>query len=104
MSNISHELRTPLTHIKGYLDLLLSQDLGPINSDQQRAMRVMEKSSERLERLIEDLILISMAEKGEITIHLSKFNLVNLCRAVIQRAKPKAIEIEDRCTIIFRGR
>jgi two-component system sensor histidine kinase/response regulator len=92
VSNISHELRTPLTHIKGYLDLILSQDLGPINPDQQRAMQVMQRSSERLERLIEDLIMFSTAERGEISIHVTSFNLVSLCRAVVQRAKSKAAE------------
>jgi two-component system, sensor histidine kinase and response regulator len=92
VSNISHELRTPLTHIKGYLDLLISQDLGTVNPDQQRAMRVMQRSSERLERLIEDLIMFSTAERGEISIHVTEFNLVNLCRAVVQRAQSKALE------------
>jgi len=36
VSNISHELRTPLTHLKGYLDLLLANDFGPLTVDQKR--------------------------------------------------------------------
>jgi len=35
ISNISHELRTPLTHLKGYLDLMLANDFGPITLEQK---------------------------------------------------------------------
>jgi signal transduction histidine kinase len=92
ISNISHELRTPLTHIKGYLDLLVSADLGPVAPEQQRALGIMQRSTERLERLIEDLILFSTAERGEVTIDPAPFNLGNLCLAVVNRAIPRASE------------
>ena len=39
ISNISHELRTPLTHIKGYINLLLENDLESFQPDQQYACR-----------------------------------------------------------------
>lgn len=90
VANISHELRTPLTHIKGYLDLLSAGDLGPINEEQQQALAVMNRSSERLERLIEDLILFSTADKGEITLNKHTFNLTNLCRAAVARSNSRA--------------
>jgi signal transduction histidine kinase len=90
VSNISHELRTPLTHITGYLDLLVTQDLGPLTPMQHQALDVMRRSSDRLERLIEDLILFSTAERGEISIRLEKFSLVTLCNAVMKRAQTKA--------------
>ncbi len=92
VSNISHELRTPLTHIKGYLDLLVSADLGPVSPEQKRAMGIIQRSTERLERLIEDLILFSTAERGEVTLDPAPFNLGNLCLAVINRAIPRASE------------
>jgi signal transduction histidine kinase len=92
VSNISHELRTPLTHIKGYLDLLITHDLGIITPEQERALLVMQRSSERLERLIEDLILFSTAERGEITLHIMAFDLSSLCKSIIQRILPKAAE------------
>lgn len=92
VSNISHELRTPLTHIKGYLDLLITHDLGIITPEQDRALQVMQRSSERLERLIEDLILFSTAERGEITLHIDSFDLGNLCKSILQRVLSKATE------------
>lgn len=92
VSNISHELRTPLTHLKGYLDLLINGDLGALAPDQQRALQVMFKASERLNRLIEDLILFSTAERGEFTIQASRVNICTLAKATVNRALPKALE------------
>ncbi len=96
VSNISHELRTPLTHIRGYLDLLSSNDLGQITQEQAEAFKVMIRSSDRLERLIEDLILFSTASRGEVTIHWSKFDLAEICQSAYQRTLPKAEEKKVR--------
>jgi signal transduction histidine kinase len=93
-------LRTPLTHIRGYLDLLNSNDLGPITPEQFAAVQVMLRSSERLERLIEDLILFSTASRGEVTIHWAKFNLADVCQAVYLRALPKAEEKKVRLELV----
>ena len=44
ISNISHELRTPLTHIKGYVELLITESLGGITEEQRHALQVDRKS------------------------------------------------------------
>ena len=59
VSNISHELRTPLTHIKGYIELLVSESLGTITEEQRHALQVSQQSTGRLETLIDDLIMVS---------------------------------------------
>ncbi len=100
VSNISHELRTPLTHIRGYLDLLATNDLGQITPEQAEAFKVMIRSSDRLEHLIEDLILFSTASKGEVTIQWSKFNLAEVCKVAYQRALPKAAEKKVRLLFV----
>ncbi len=92
VANISHELRTPLTHIEGYLELLNNQDLGPLNEEQQRAVQVLVRSSQRLERLIEDLILFSVTERGQVDLRLKPNNLRELLAPVVQRSYEKAIE------------
>lgn len=92
VANISHELRTPLTHIRGYLELLLAGDLGPISPDQARGLGVMLRSADRLGRLIDDLILFSLSERGEIQIFPHALNLRILCQLAIDRSFPKANE------------
>lgn len=67
ISNISHELRTPLTHIKGYVELLITESLGSITAEQRHALSVSQQSTNRLEGLIEDLIMVSLASRGELS-------------------------------------
>jgi signal transduction histidine kinase len=78
IANISHELRTPLTHIKGYIELLIGCDLGPITKDQTDALRVMRISEERLERLIEDLIQFSLVARGELDLNVVQASLQDI--------------------------
>jgi signal transduction histidine kinase len=83
ISNISHELRTPLTHIKGYLDLMISKDLGPLSEDQIQVLEIMGKATNRLERLIEDLIMFTFAEHEQVLISPGEFDLVALTQEII---------------------
>ncbi len=83
ISNISHELRTPLTHIKGYLDLMISNDLGPISDDQNQVLEIMGKATNRLERLIEDLIMFTFAEHEQVLISPIEFDLVAVTQEII---------------------
>jgi signal transduction histidine kinase len=55
VQNTSHELRTPLTFVRGYLELLLSGDLGPLTTDQQSVLEIMEIKSQRLVDLVNDI-------------------------------------------------
>src|SRR5512134_141254 len=70
VSNVSHELRTPLTHIKGYIELLISESLGKISEEQRHALQVSQRSSSKLESLIEELIMFSLATRGEMSLKL----------------------------------
>ena len=94
VANISHELRTPLTHLKGYQELLLSQDIGPINESQSSALTTMQKATERLERLIEDLILYSTSERNRIPLKIEEIDLAEVCSQVADRLAAKAHERE----------
>jgi signal transduction histidine kinase len=90
VANISHELRTPLTHIRGYLELMQSESLGPLNSDQVKAMDVSLQSTSRLQNLIEDLILFSLAARGEMTLALGPVDFRQVVEKAAVHARSKA--------------
>jgi signal transduction histidine kinase len=103
VANISHELRTPMTHIKGYLELLIDNALGPVNNEQKQSLEVMRSASARLEQLIEDLILFSASEHGKINLHMVKANVYDICIDQVKRtgekARKKQIKIHLACPI-----
>lgn len=101
VSNISHELRTPMTHVKGYIDLLLSNDFGELTPDQYQAIEVLKRASERLGRLIDDLILFSTAETSTISITKKEIDLEAIAREIIANnqsaAKQKMVRLVLDC-------
>lgn len=90
VSNISHELRTPLTHIKGYLEMLAMDSLGPLSSGQIEAIRICLKASANLESLINNLILFSLSARGELTLKLGPVEISKLVKEIISLMKSKA--------------
>lgn len=90
ISNISHELRTPLTHIKGYLELMVDESLGPLTSDQVEGTQVMSRAVERLEMLINDLIKFSETAKGGVSLQISTIALPALLEKVVTQSMYKA--------------
>jgi two-component system, OmpR family, phosphate regulon sensor histidine kinase PhoR len=92
VSNISHELRTPLTHIKGYVELLVTESLGKITEEQRHALHISQQSTGRLETLIEDLILFSLASRGELSILHENVDLRRLVNLAVKSSATKAEE------------
>jgi signal transduction histidine kinase len=90
ISNVSHELRTPLAHILGYVELLEEGQLGELNDEQLKAVRVIHRGSDRLGRLIEDLIEFSTASRSGLVLKLQPVELPALMRSVIERSAAKA--------------
>lgn len=56
MENVSHELRTPLTMIKGYAELMLSGEAGPLDDEQRHALNIILRNSEALSELVIDIL------------------------------------------------
>ncbi|WP_321420807.1 PAS domain S-box protein [uncultured Methanomethylovorans sp.] len=91
LSNVSHELKTPLTSIKGYGDLLMEGDLGEMNYKQLKALKTIIRNTERLRRLIDSLLYVSMAEAETITYEFRKIDINDLIdNAVTDMAMPIA--------------
>lgn len=90
ISNVSHELRTPLAHIRGYLELIEEEELGTLNEQQMNAVNVIHRATERLERLITDLIEFSTASREGISLNLDEFDLLEVAEDVKTRSEEKA--------------
>jgi two-component system sensor histidine kinase/response regulator len=84
IANISHELRSPLTHIKGYIELLISESLGPLTEEQRHALRVSQQSTAKLEGLIEDLIMVSLASRGELSLKLEDIDIRRIASLAVK--------------------
>jgi signal transduction histidine kinase len=64
LATVSHELRTPLTSISGYLELLRDGAVGEVSEDVASVLGIVERNTERLRALIEDLLLLSRVESA----------------------------------------
>ena len=73
IDTVSHEFRTPLTSIQGYTSRLLRQDIEIDEETKQKSLKVIKRQSERLKRMIEDLLVIPDIEGAKLN-----FNLINL--------------------------
>lgn len=91
VANVSHELRTPLTHLRGYLDLLISGELGELNPTQAQSLSVMERATDRLAHLIDDLIMFSSAEEGQVFIRVKPFDSKRIFQQVASYAQSQSI-------------
>ncbi|MBS0182699.1 MAG: response regulator [Nitrospira sp.] len=101
LSHVSHELRTPLTSIKGFIQNLLDGLTGPLNEKQQRYLVRMSENSDRLVRMIEDLLDRTRIETGRLEVHPTDVELEPCLADVIEQLKPlaqaKQQSLEFRC-------
>jgi PAS domain S-box-containing protein len=90
---VSHEVRTPLTSICGYLELLMDEQL---TSDQRQYTEIIGRNSERLLRLINDLLFIAQIEDGQLTVEHDDVDLGLILAQALAAAAPlaKAGEVE----------
>lgn len=96
LGNVSHELKTPIFNIQGYVLTLLDGGLDDPSINKQYLLRT-EKSINRMIALVEDLEKISQLESGELRLNYTNFDIIALCREVIEfleiKTKKKNIAI-----------
>jgi PAS domain S-box-containing protein len=80
----SHELRTPITSIKGYTQILLKQNLGKINIEQERALGVILRNTDRLDNLIQDILDISLLETDNMKFLYEITNIKNMIEDLVE--------------------
>jgi PAS domain S-box-containing protein len=96
ISTVSHELRTPLTSIKGYVDLVLAGDVGPLTPEQKEFLTIVSQNTTRLTELINDLLEIERLESGRIEFEFDELDLAevleNVARSLHVNAEQKGLE------------
>lgn len=102
VANVSHELKTPITSIKGFVETLLDGAMkNP--ADAERFLRIIAKQADRLNAIIEDLLLLSRLEQanGQPAITLENTRLKPVLEAAIQvcciQAEEKGIDVQLLC-------
>jgi signal transduction histidine kinase len=91
ISVVSHDLRTPLTSIIGYLELALDSGEGGDISDERRAyLEVAQRNSQRLGRLVEDLLFVSRAKAGRASLALAPVDVSEVVREAVDATLPTA--------------
>ncbi len=90
VSSVSHELRTPLTSIGGYAEMLLGQEFGDLNDDQQDFVEVIDRNARRLNRIIDDILFVARVDAGRLSLERSWVDVAEVAAASVEAALPRA--------------
>ena len=100
---ISHDLRSPLTSIRGYVELLLDHETGPLSEDQRRYLCVVKRNAERLDGQIGDLLLLAGIAEGNLPLQRSAVDVARLVMEAVETAAPHAQEKDIRLEAACRA-
>ena len=92
ISTVSHELKTPLTSVRLAIHILLSEKIGPLSDKQSEVLEAAREDSDRLYRVIEDLLDISRIESGRAGIRLQPMNPEDLVLQVTDKVRAAFVD------------
>lgn len=84
LASAAHDLKTPLAILNGYVELLQSEKLGPLNERQRNVLQDMNSSGQRLQNFIQDFLSFSVLEIGELKMRFETGDL-NACLSEVCR-------------------
>ena len=96
VATVSHELRTPLTSIRGALGLIAGGHFGKLAEKGERMLDIALKNTDRLVRLINDILDIERIESGVVTLERTTCNAGDLLLAAVETLRPLAAKRELR--------
>ncbi|MBO9541654.1 hypothetical protein J7643_13785 [bacterium] len=92
VNSVSHDLRTPLTSIKGYVEFLEDELAGPLSPEQREFVVQIERSTERLEHLVSDLLDTARIEAGTFQLQYEEADFSCKVKEVVESLAPQAAE------------
>ena len=98
IANVSHELRTPMTSIKGFVNGIIDGTIPP--ESQGRYLQIVRDETERLNRLVNNLLDLARLESGERRLEMARFDVAEVVRRCVARfvqlLEEKGLEAETR--------
>jgi len=112
ISSVSHEIRTPLTSIKGYAAILLASKLGALPEEIRSRLEKINRHSDELVHMVNDLLDISRIESGKMEIRKETLSLISITEKIAdlfsEQFKTKNISfnsnLSNDCQEIFADR
>ena len=97
VANVSHELRTPLTAIRGYVEALIDE---PPDAEQtRRFLEIIARHSERMERLVKDLLRLARLDARQEMLEIAPCELQHVFKAVVTDLAPTIEAKRQRVTV-----
>jgi len=102
VATVSHELRTPLTSMMGFLEMIREGEAGQLTDEQQRFLAIVYRSSERLQRLVGDLLFVARVDASGLQLQFAELEVSDVVRDVLEsssalaRSREIAIETDLR--------
>jgi signal transduction histidine kinase len=98
VATVSHELRTPLTSMMGFLEMLRDGEAGPLTDEQDRFLAIVHRSSQRLQRLVGDLLFVSRLDASGLQLRIDEMRIDEVVAEAVEAnaALARAREIDLR--------
>jgi signal transduction histidine kinase len=84
VATVSHELRTPLTSMMGFLEMIREGEAGELNEEQQRFLAIVYRSSERLQRLVGDLLFVARLDANGLQLQFGETQLDEIVHDAVE--------------------
>lgn len=109
LASVTHELKSPLTSLIMYVDLFLEGAAGELTEKAKKFLKIMERSSKRLSRFIDDLLDMAKIERGKMEIKKEPLEILPIVSEIAELIKPQADEkdieiamnIPDNLPLVF---
>jgi signal transduction histidine kinase len=101
VATVSHELRTPLTSMMGFLEMLREGEAGALTADQERFLSIVYRSSERLQRLVGDLLFVARLDASGLQLQFDRVRVDAVVGEAVESlaALARAREIDLRADL-----